>query len=539
MSHLLDEAKTVHRAAPPVTSVDSSVVESLRHPDAYSYPVDSVEVIETHISWVLLAGDFAYKIKKPLDLGFLDFSTLDRRRFFCEEEVRLNRPWAPDIYLDVVPITLHEGQAKFGGEGTAVEYAVRMRRFDPAMCLDVQLAEDRLSIADMQELAEMLAKRHEAAPVIAAELRSETVSRAMDLIRENFLPLRNSIDKPLYDELYLWTTKQLDALAPVFWKRFDDGFFRHCHGDLHLRNIVRLPDGITSFDCIEFSTDLQNTDVMADIAFLIMDLVAKQRPDLAAHCLNRYLEVTGDYDGMRVFNLYFAYRCLVRAKVAVIRSAERQDPDDHRQDLEKAQRYCVMAQAQTRPDSPLLVVMSGFSGSGKTWVSERLMAALPAIRIRSDIERKRHFQLAETASSNSGIATGAYARDVSDKIYSELHAIAAKLLPAGHNVVLDASYLHQAQRNAARAVAERHRARFAILQTMADDAVLRDRIRARGAVANDASEADTRVLDYQLRSAESFTADELCRTVRFNSEDADASRLVDRIRYLATRVQPC
>jgi hypothetical protein len=215
--------------------VNSGVIDSLRHAGAYPYPVEAVECIETHISWVLLAGDFAYKIKKPLDLGFLDFSTLSRRQFYCEEEVRLNKLWAPDIYLGVVPITLHGGQARIGGEGTAVEYAVKMRRFDPAMCLDVQLADGKLSIADMHELAEMLGKRHEVAPVIAPELRTQSVSRAIELIRENFPPLENVIEKPLYDELYRWTMNQLDELAPVLWQRFDDGWFRQCHGDLHLR----------------------------------------------------------------------------------------------------------------------------------------------------------------------------------------------------------------------------------------------------------------------------------------------------------------
>lgn len=529
----------MHRTAPPVTPVDSGIIESLRDPCAYPYPVDAVECIETHISWVLLAGDFAYKIKKPLNLGFLDFSSLRRRRFYCEEEVRLNKPWAPDIYLGVVPITRRDGQAKIGGEGTAVEYAVKMRRFDPAMCLDVQLADGRLSIADMSELAGMLGKRHEAAPTIAAELRTQTVSRAIELIRENFPPLENVIERPLYDELYRWTMRQLDELAPVLWQRFDDSWFRQCHGDLHLRNIVRLPDGITTFDCIEFSTDLRNTDVMADIAFLVMDLVAKQQLNLAAHCINRYLEVTGDYPGMQVFNLYFVYRCLVRAKVAVIRGNERTDPGDRQKDLEKAHGYCEMARHQTNLGVPLLVIMNGMSGSGKTWVAGQLMAALPAIRIRSDIERKRLFKLDETASSDSDVGGGVYTSDVSDEVYSKLNKLAAGLLQAGHNVVLDASFLRLARRDSARAVAERTGADLVFLQTTAEDSVLRERIRARSARADDASEADTSVLDYQLRTAESLTADEQQRTVSCNSEDADASLLVAAIRKVTDGLQSC
>ena len=529
----------MHRTAPPVTSVDSSVIESLRNPDAYPYPVESVDCIETHISWVFLAGDFAYKIKKPLNLGFLDFSTLSRRRFYCEEEIRLNRLWAPGLYLAVVPITLHEGQAKVAGAGAAVEYAVKMRRFDPAMCLDVQLANGKLSISDMQALAEMLAKRHEGAPVIGPKHRRHTVTRAMDLVCENLVPLENVIKRPLYDGLYRWTMRQLDELSPHLWGRFDDGYFRQCHGDLHLRNIVRLPDGLTTFDCIEFDAGLRNTDVMADIAFLTMDLVARQRPDLAAYFINRYLEVTGDYGGMRVFNFYFTYRCLVRAKVAVIRSAERKHASDRRRDLEKAHRYCEMARRQTEFQTPLLVIMSGSSGSGKTYVSGQLMAALPAIRIRSDIERKRLLRLEENASSDSDIAGGAYNSDISAAVYSRLNTLAADLLLSGHSVILDASFLRLAQRDSASAVAVRTGAQRVFLQTTAEDAVLRARIQARSTRADDASEADTNVLDYQLQTAEPLTAAEQQRTVSCNSEDADASLLAANLRQLCNAVQSC
>ncbi|MCJ7591965.1 MAG: AAA family ATPase [Woeseiaceae bacterium] len=519
----------MHRTTDISKSVDSSLIQLLRQPGAYPHPVTAVEVIETHISWVLLAGDFAYKIKKPLDLGFLNFIDLQRRRFYCEEEIRLNKPWAPSVYLAVVPIMMCGDKAKIDGSGSVVEYAVKMRRFDPAKCLDVELATGNLSVADMLEVAAMLAKRHHTTPVITAKLRTQTVSRAIDLIRENFEPLDGVIEKPLFDELYRWTIKQLEELTPYFWKRFDGGFFRECHGDLHLANIVRLPDGITTFDCIEFSDSLRNTDVMADIAFLIMDLVDKQRLDLAAHCINRYLEITGDYDGMRVFNLYYTYRCLVRAKVAVIRAEERKDSDDRRRNLEDAHRHCKMARRQIRSQTPLLMVMTGLSGSGKTWVSGQLMAALPAIRIRSDIERKRLFGLNETASSNSGLNTGIYNDAVSKDLYSLLNTLATALLQAGHNVVLDASFLRVEQRASAHAAAKCCQARFVLLQTVADEALLQTRIRARKNRHDDASEADATVLPQQLRNAEALTAEEQSWTVSCNTEEVDVSRLVENI----------
>ena len=527
----------MHRLAPKSTPADASLIELLLQPDAYPHPVNKVELIETHISWVLLAGDYVYKIKKPLDLGFLDFHTLERRRFFCEEEIRLNKPWAPDIYIDVLPITLSGGTAQISGSGTPVEYAVRMRSFEQAMLLDRQLESGHLTVADMRELATALARRHGAAVVVASAKRTHTVRRAIELIEENFEPLEGAIEKTLLAEIRCWTTQQLRQLDAYLWQRFDDGFFRECHGDLHLGNLVRLPGGITTFDCIEFNDDLRNTDVVADIAFLIMDLVARRQVGLAAHVLNRYLESTGDYGGMRVFNLYFTYRCLVRAKVSVIRSLERNKAGDQQEDLKQAHQYCDLARRQITQRAPVLVVMTGLSGSGKTWVSGELMAALPAIRVRSDIERKRCFGLAETASSKSDLATGIYASDVSENVYALLNAVAEILLAAGHNVILDASFLHVAQRSAALNTAKRTGSSYLLLQTVADEAILRTRILARRKKNIDASEADINVLEFQLKDREPLTDEEQQLTIRCESEGIDATRIAEHIRSVAVEAK--
>jgi len=523
----------VHRLAPTITPADSGLIELLLQPEAYPHAVNKVELIETHISWVLLAGDYVYKIKKPLDLGFLDFHTLERRRFFCDEEIRLNKPWAPDIYIDVVPVTVSGGEARISGTGAPVEYAVRMRSFDQAMRLDKQLESGDLTVADMRELAAALARRHSAAAVVALSKRKHTVRRAIELIEENFKPLEGSVEEALLEEIRSWTTQQLRQLDVYIWQRFDDGFFRECHGDLHLGNLVRLHGGITTFDCIEFNEDMRNTDVMADIAFLVMDLAARRKVGLAAHCLNRYLELTGDYGGMRVFNLYFTYRCLVRAKVAVIRSLERNGAGDQQDDLKEAHLYCDLARRQIRQRSPVLVVMTGLSGSGKTWVSGELMAALPAIRVRSDIERKRSFDLAETASSESDLAAGIYSSDVSENVYAHLNAMAEMLLAAGHNVILDASFLRAAQRAAALNTAKRTGSCCLLLETVANEDVLRTRILARQKQHSDASEADINVLEFQLKDREPLTDKERQLAIRCESGDFDARRMTEHIRSVA------
>jgi len=520
----------MHRRAPNFTPVNPTLIELLRRPGSYPHPVDKVELIETHISWVLLTGEYVYKIKKPLDLGFLDFHSLERRRFYCEEEIRLNQPWAPDIYIDVVPITISEGAAQISGSGAPVEYAVRMHSFDQAMRLDQQLESGKLSVADMRELATTLFRRHGSAAAVARAKRSHTVRRTIEQIEENFDPLDGAIEMTLLGEIREWTTQQLHQLDTLLRQRFDGGFFRECHGDLHLGNLVRLPGGIATFDCIEFNDDLRNTDVMADIAFLIMDLVVRQNIGLAAHCLNRYLELTGDYLGMRVFNLYFTYRCLVRAKVAVIRSTERDSAGDRQNDLDEAHQYCELARRQIRQRVPALMIMTGLSGSGKTWISGELMAALPAIRIRSDIERKRSFNLAETAGSESGLATGIYSSQASEDVYVRLNAVAQILLAAGHNVILDASFPHVKQRAAALDTGKRAGTYCLLLHAVANDSVLRARILARQKKRDDASEADIDVLEFQLRDHEPLTEKEQRQAIECESDGFDAVRISELIR---------
>ena len=291
-------------------------------------------------------------------------------------------------------------------------------------------------------------------------------------------------------------------------RRFDDGFVRDCHGDLHLGNLVRLASGITTFDCIEFNPDLRNTDVFADVGFLAMDLTEKGRPDLAAHFLNRYLERSGDYEGAVLLDLFFVYRCLVRAKVAAIRSRERDSDDERAADIREAREYTAMARRQITRSRPVLVLMCGLSGSGKTWLSERFMAALPAIRVRSDVERKRLFGLEETAASGSGIGAGIYTPEASAATYERLFTLAQGLLEARHNVILDAAFLKKEQRDAARAVATRANLDTVLVYPEAPADVLRARLAKRATLRDEASEADLAVLEHQLGTAEEPLAEE-------------------------------
>lgn len=521
----------MHRARPQVTTVDDTLVRALLQPTAFDHSANDAELVETHISWVVLAGAFAYKIKKPLVLDFLDFGTLEKRKFCCEEEIRLNRPWAPDVYIDVVPITYHDEQPRFGGDGEAFEYAVRMRRFDQALRLDEQLAAGLLTVADMKELGRNIADRHAAADVAAVSERERLVEQAKRFVRENFMHLECVIDRGQFEFLQNWTRQQLETLDDRLWQRFDEGYVRDCHGDLHLGNLVRLADGITTFDCIEFNPDLRFTDVFADVGFLTMDLVDKGRHDLAAHFVNRYLECSGDYAGVVLHDFYFVYRCLVRAKVAAIRSRERESEQERNADISEARDYCEIARRQATKGPRALVIMSGLSGSGKSWVSERLMAKLPAIRLRSDTERKRLFGLAETAQSDSGIATGIYTTEATAKTYERLFELAGEVFASGHHVILDAAFLTSAQREAAKRTATRAGCEPVLLHVRASTAVLRERLRQRASVKGEVSEADLDVLEYQLENAEPLTTTESATAVIIDAfHELDVRHLVASIR---------
>jgi hypothetical protein len=523
----------MHAGSFPLVPHRSTLIDGLLCAAAYPHPVDRIELVETHISWVFLTGEFVYKVKKPVNLGFLDFRDLERRHFFCQEEIRLNRFWAPGIYLDVVAIEMQACRPKVGGAGKPVEYAVRMRQFDQSMRLDHQLETGRLTVDDMLDLAGEIAGRHQEARRLAPDGKLPLVAKK--LIWENFDDLTGEVSTSALMSLRRWTTKTLGIGEARLRDRCEKGFYRECHGDLHLGNIVRLPVGIRAFDCIEFSAELRSIDVVADYAFLVMDLCARGRTDLAYVFLNRYLEISGDYDGVSLLPLYVVYRSLVRTKVAAIRHRERAAGEPAEEDRQTIEHYCKLAQTFAARRPPTLILMTGLSGSGKTWISTKLLAALPAVRLRSDFERKRLFGVDETADSHSGIACGMYSHDTGDTVYHRMLVDAAPMLRAGFDVILDAAFLDAQHRERARDVATACGARFVVVMVVASKAVLQRRLRQRAAAGTDASEADEAVLEYQLGKAERLTAVELRSTVTVNTDaEVDVASVVTGIRETAT-----
>ncbi|MEM6676059.1 MAG: AAA family ATPase [Planctomycetota bacterium] len=464
----------------------------------------AVEVIETHISWVLLTADRALKVKKPVRLPFADFSTLELRRALCEDEVRLNRRLAPDLYLGVVPIGGTHDAPMLGAE-PAIEVAVEMRRFGSSERLDRVLARDEVSAADLRALAERVATFHAALePDVDPGGRGGSAD-VVEAALENFEELHEMLgaDAGRVESLEAWTRDECERLRSVFAARKREGRVVEGHGDLHTENVARIAGDLVPFDALEFSAALRWTDTMAEVGFLAMDLAARGRRDLAYEFVDRYLEVTGDHDGLRVLRFYVVYRAVVRAKVAAIGRVQRgesplPDADEH---------FGFARRAIGRPE-PVLVVTHGLSGSGKTTVTNELIGAIPAVRVRSDVERKRLFGLAAEERSGSDVGGGLYTRAASGATYDRLEECAAAALDGGVSVVVDATFLRRAERDRFRALAASKGARAVVLACVAPDDVLRDRVARREAEGRDASEATLEVLEHQLRSYEPVEGDE-------------------------------
>lgn len=506
-------------------------IESLLTEDAYAHPVEDLRLLDTHISWVILTGPFAYKIKKPVKLEFLDYSTLERRKHFCEEELRLNRFWAPDLYVDVVPITGSQQGPRIDGTGEPIDYAVKMVEFPSSEQLDVQLDQGLVTTADVVSIAEMIAGKHASAAVCGRLSEDDALRMIRQPMLENIEHLKSFLPAKELQPLAHWTLENLEALWPVVLERQQEGFVRECHGDLKLSNLVRLRSGIVAYDCVEFSSDLRNVDVISDVSFLMMDIAARGRDDLAYLLLNRYLERTGDYAGIRLLRLYFVYHALIRAKIAAIHSVEREIPIDRDSDLAEVSSYTAVARQCVDAPRPCLIAMHGFSGSGKTWLSGRLLARLPAIRLRSDIERRRRHGLDETGESGAGVATGIYEPQARADIYRELAGISEMLLGTGQNVIADASFLRYEDRQLFRDLAQRCDVDFIIVDVTAEPGELRRRLQHRAEEAGDASEADERVLAHQYEHDEALDAEELGGAVAVNCDaDVDIDAVIDAIK---------
>jgi aminoglycoside phosphotransferase family enzyme/predicted kinase len=494
---------------------DSAVppfINALMDPRCYPHAVTRVERIDTHISWVLLAGDYAYKIKKPVAPGFLDFSTLAARHHFCLEELRLNRATAPQLYLEVLPLTGTPAAPRIGGDGAPFEYVLKMRRFAQDDLLDRKAGRGEVDAALIDRLAESVAEFHSrtavAAPASAHGSPANITQPALDNFDQIAALLPPAAASGLLTQLRAWTTAESIRLEPVFRQRKLDGRVRECHGDLHLGNIAVIDGTPVLFDCIEFNAEFRWIDVISEIAFMVMDLLDRDLAPWAWRCLNRYLEITGDYAGVSVLRYYLVYRALVRAKVALMHA--HQPCGDSRQCGDKAgfTHHLNLAGRISKPPQQALILMHGLSGSGKTSVAQVLLERLGAVRLRSDVERKRLHGLHAVVRSGSEVGGGLYAAPVTQETYARLAAAAAGILQAGWPAIVDAASLKKNARDQFRSIAVAAGVPFLIVSCAASEEVLRERLQRRLASGNDASEATPAVLQHQRAIHDAFSADE-------------------------------
>ncbi|MET3133137.1 aminoglycoside phosphotransferase family enzyme/predicted kinase [Oxalobacteraceae bacterium GrIS 1.11] len=489
-----------------------------------------VELIETHISWVLVTASYAYKIKKALRFDFLDFATLAARHFYCQEELRLNRRLAPALYLDVVTVRGSAAHPVLGGDGPVLEYAVRMRAFAQQALWSRRLDGKQLKPAEIDQLGHALVSFHQEAAVAPSERDWGTPAALRAIADANLDLLATLADgaQETADVLALrgWQQERHARLHDTFLQRRVDAKVRECHGDLHCGNIITVDDRVDVFDCIEFNESLRWTDVMNDLAFICMDLAVRARPELAARLLNGYLERGGDYAGLAVLRYYQIECALVRWKVGWLQARR-----FAARDAVVAERYQAFALQSMRTRAVPLIILHGLSGSGKSTLARQLVELLGAVQIRADVERKRLHGIGPAAPAPATVGAGLYDAAASRATYARLRQLAASVVRAGWPVLIDATFLRGRQRHLFRALAGALGVPFFILDVQADVALLRSRVRgrvaARAHAADDPSDAGLAVLAHQLGHRDPLTQAELGHVIRVDT-DAGLDRLALR-----------
>ena len=500
-------------------------LKSLLAPAAYRHPVRAVELVETHVSWILLTGEFAYKIKRPVHYAFIDMRRLERREFLCQEELRLNRRFAPELYLEVCAITSAGGAARIAGEGQVIEFAVRMRQFDREAELDRLLISDKVNTDELETFGRTLSDIHAGLPAATAaqpwghpaQIRTLILQNLSECAQSGVLQQGGAELNTLQARLELI----LQEAALCLLERRASSRVRECHGDLHSRNIVRLGQSLCAFDCMEFEPAFRWIDVADEIALLLADLEAGGYLSHAHSFFHGYLSQSGDYQACRLLNLYKAHRALVRAKVAALRATGVVSGDAQSKLRAEQIRLVEYASHTLRPRLPQLILMCGVAGSGKTWLAQRLAPRLRAVLLRSDVERKRRAGLSVHARSGSALEQDLYSPEASADLYLHLARCAQDTLAGGYNTIVDASFARRAERARFRSLAAQLGVDVRIIHCDAPRALLEERVLRRQRAATDESEADVRVLDWQLTHFESLLADENMTVIEVEAGESD------------------
>ncbi|WP_317619386.1 AAA family ATPase [Laspinema olomoucense] len=476
--------------------------------DFYPHPVQQpVILMQTHASFLLLTGDYVYKVKKAVNFGFLDYSTLEKRHHFCCEELRLNRQIAPQMYLEVVAVTKTDSGLELKGEGEPVEYALKMRQFPQEALLIHQFEQGHLTQQQMEQLGKVVAEFHRQTPTSDYIKSFGEVAKIREAIDNNYQQSQPYIDGPQtrqqFEETKAYSDRFFAERSAQFEKRMQTDKIRECHGDLHLKNIARWDEQILLFDRIEFNEAFRFVDVMYDIGFVVMDMEARGRQDLANGFLNTYLEQTCDWQGLQVLGLYLSRQAYVRAKVTSLMLDDANIAEDEKEGAWRtAADYYQLAWRYTQPKQGRLILMSGLSGSGKSTIASQLARTTGAIHIRSDAVRKHLAGIPLQSKGSEEI----YSPEMTAQTYGRLLELGIMVASEGRTVILDAKYDRQELRQPAIAAATDSGLPVLILYCTAPIAVLRDRLNQR---QGDIADATAELLDSQQQAAEPFCEQEL------------------------------
>jgi uncharacterized protein len=486
-----------------------SILKSLLKPEAYPEPTNKVEMVQTHVSWIFLTDSHAYKIKKPVDFGFLNFSTIDRRRFYCNEEVKYNSRLCPDIYEGVVELRQTPGGASFQDIGQVIDYAVKMKRLPAERMLDRLIINNAVSVSELRDVARVIAEFHRTA------LTSPTISEYGRLDRilynwnENFeqtIAFENTT-LPASEREYVksWVSSFTDQNAEIFDRRVNKGFIRECDGDIHLENIC-LVDGVTYiFDCIEFNERFRCCDTAADVAFLLMDLDFHGRHDLSEEVIAAYHNASGDDEMLPLIDFYKIYHAFVRGKIESFQAND-MGIDQHGRTAAnlKAIRYFRLARGYIERSKlqPTLFITCGLMGCGKSTLAGQLSFELGIANFNSDIVRKQLAGIVPLSPAPAAFGEGLYSEQTNTDTYNELLRLAEKEIATKRSVIIDACFVHKLDRLKFASLAERFAARFIIIYVSCSETINRRRLSARFASGRTVSDGRVELLNTQRQMFE-------------------------------------
>ena len=430
-------------------------------PQSYSHSVEVITTIETHISVVFLTGPYAYKLKKPVDFGFLNFSTLKRRKQYCNLELALNQRYSPQLYLDVVAVYLDQHN-QISWQPTPshpqpVEYLVKMKQFDPNEVLGNKLQTETLTSHQVEALGSLIADFHQSAEAIRpnTSLAQSPLGMPLTLLDpmlDNFPTLYKHFKKEdisILKQLENWTQQQFKQLSSVMLLRRKEGYIKACHGDLHSDNITLINQQPVLFDGIEFNESFRWIDTISDLAFLLIDLDFKKQTALHWKILSLYLSHTADYHALKLLKFYQVYRTLVRAKITTLRAT--QLPNNHLEKshlMQSAYDYMHLATTYSQPNThPKLILLQGVSGSGKSYFANQLISVMPAIILSSDRLRKQLYGIPPLHRVSDSEKRSLYNTQMNKKVYQTLLTHAQQILSFGFNVIVDATFLQYKHRS--------------------------------------------------------------------------------------------